>query len=271
MKDTTTVFQPKTNIDSVNWYVTLKCNYNCKFCSVKKQKSTITEILDAETILFRLYDLGFEKINIVGGEPLLYPFICDITKMAKKIGFITTLRTNGSLLTSSKIAILSPYLDWIELPLDSSKEEVEKELGRGCGKHVQNIQRVSNILKCTDVKLKINTIITKLNCKEDLKPFIRALNPDKWEIFKALNIKDEKYSKFLISDREFLNYQKLNENIILKSGEEPVFNQHTNTIDSCSILLSSKDINDISKNIYSVLTLNCDGSITVIEKNSIHN
>ncbi|WP_094227754.1 viperin family antiviral radical SAM protein [Methanolobus psychrotolerans] len=246
MKNLTKGFQSSTFLDSINWHITLKCNYNCKFCSVKKQKSTITEILDAETILFRLYDMGFEKINLVGGEPLLYPFIYDITKIAKKMGFVITLRTNGSLLTSSKIAILSPYLDWIELPLDSSKEEIEKELGRGCGKHIQNIQRVSNILKCTDVKLKINTIITKLNCKEDLKPFIRALNPDKWEIFKAPNIKDEIYSKFLISDQEFLNYQKLNEDIILKSGDKPVFNQHKNTIDLCSVLLASKDINSVS-------------------------
>ncbi len=246
MKDLTKGFQSKTTIDSVKWHVTLKCNYNCKFCSVKKQKSTITEILDAETILFRLYDLGVKKINIVGGEPLLYPFIYDIIKMAKKMGFITSLRTNGSLLTSSKIKILSPYLDWIELPLDSTKEEIEKELGRGCGKHIQNILKVSNILNCTDVRLKINTIITKLNYKEDLKPFIRVLNPDKWEIFKAPNIEDENYSKFLISDREFLNYQKLNEDIILKSGERPIFNQHKNAIDSCSVLLASKDINSVS-------------------------
>ncbi|MFA0822729.1 MAG: viperin family antiviral radical SAM protein [Methanomethylovorans sp.] len=270
MKDLRKVFQPKTIIDSVNWHVTLKCNYNCKFCYVKKQKSMITEILDAETILSRLHDLEFEKINIVGGEPLLYPFVYDIIKMAKKMGFVTTLRTNGSLLTSSKIEILSPYLDWIELPLDSNREEIEKELGRGCGKHIQKILKVSNILKCTDVRLKINTIITQLNCKEDLKPIIGVLNPDKWEILQVPDINDESSSKFLISNREFLNYQKLNEDIILKSGERPVFTQCRYPVDSYSMLLTSKDILNNSKNRYTVLRLKCAGNIETIEKDSIH-
>ena len=89
-------------VKSINWYVTSKCNYNCKFCNMIDLNDEITEILDLKTILSKLNQLEIKNINLVGGEPLLYPFTYDIIKTAKRMGFITSITTNGSLLTKSK-------------------------------------------------------------------------------------------------------------------------------------------------------------------------
>lgn len=260
MKDLKNHFQPTTLIDSVNWHITFKCNYSCKFCYLQNSDLAITEILEAERILSKLGDLGIEKVNIVGGEPLLYPFVFDIIRIAKNMGFITTLSTNGSLLTSSKIKLLSPYLDWIELPVDSKHEEIEKKLGRGCGNHVQNIIKALDILKCTDIRVKITTVVTKLNCKEDMKPFINILNPDKWEIFHISSSEGQNCKhngKLTISHDELENYMKLNKNIVLNSGEKPVFKRYKNITNSCFMLPLFRDMSTNSANIYYMCSFKC--------------
>lgn len=232
-------------IKSVNWHVTSKCNYNCKFCHMINLDDEITEILDSKVILSKLIQLDIKKINIIGGEPLLYPFTYDIIKMAKRMGFVTSITTNGSLLTKSKIEMFSPYLDWIGLSVDSKYECIEKELGRGCGKHVQKTLSISDIIKEVGIKLKINTTVTSLNYKENMKPLIRKIDPDRWVNLPMLNIKGQNdyYNRSLtISDGEFKYYTNINKNIILKTGVKPIFGCCKDMIDSYFMLSPYGDI-----------------------------
>ena len=224
----------KTIAKTVNWDVTSECNYDCKFCQVKNLNVGVTDILDSKSILKKMRNLNIEKVNITGGEPLLYPFTYDIIKIAKSMGFVTSIATNGSLLTKTKIEMLSPYLDWIELSVDSKSEQIERYMGRGCGKHVQNIRKISKIIKEKEIKLKINTIVTKLNYKEDMNPLITTLNPDRWMNFQVHSNKKQNCDnvKLLsLNKKEFKHYITLNENIILKSGEKPIFKIYEDVIE----------------------------------------
>ena len=226
--------EDKTIGKIVNWHITSECNYNCKFCHVKNLNVGVTDILYSKSILEILKILEVEKVNITGGEPLLYPFTYDIIKIAKKMGFVTSIATNGSLLTKSKIEMFSSDLDWIELSVDSKFEKVERELGRGCGRHIQNILKTSKMIKDKEIKLKINTIVTKLNYKEDMKPLITTLNPDRWVNFQVPynNEQNKNHIKILsLNKNEFKYYTTLNKNIILKSGEKPIFKIYEDVIE----------------------------------------
>jgi len=212
---------------------------------MKNFEDEITEILDSKTILSKLFQLKIEKINIIGGEPLLYPFTYDIIKNAKKMGFVTSITTNGSLLTKSKIKFFSPYLDWIGLSVDSKYEDIEREMGRGCGKHLQNALKICEIIREEGIKLKVSTTVTKLNYKENMRQFIIKLNPDMWEILQVSFKKkqhDDYIRSFSISENEFGNYINLNEDIILKSGEKPVFRRDEDMDYSYFMLSPNGDI-----------------------------
>lgn len=242
----------KSFTKNIDWHITSKCNYRCKFCFIKGLEVGVTDILDSKTILDRLKKLKIEKINIVGGEPLLYPFTYDIIKIAKRKGFVTSITTNGSLLTKSKIKMFSLYLDWIGLPVDSKYENIEREMGRGCGKHVQNVLKISEIIKEEGIKLKINTTVTKLNFKENMKPFIRKLDPDMWGNFQVFNKKgqsDDNIRSFSITGEEFRLYTDLNKDIILRSGEKPVFERCEDMI-SYFMLSPDGDLLVNTNNIY---------------------
>lgn len=55
-------------IRSVNWHITSRCNYRCKFCFVQGMKGEFTDLQEAEKILKSLKNnFGIQKINFVGG------------------------------------------------------------------------------------------------------------------------------------------------------------------------------------------------------------
>jgi radical S-adenosyl methionine domain-containing protein 2 len=59
----------KDIIKSVNWHVTSKCNYNCKFCYMQKLNGGSADVSKARDILGKLKSIGMEKVNFVGGSP----------------------------------------------------------------------------------------------------------------------------------------------------------------------------------------------------------
>jgi radical S-adenosyl methionine domain-containing protein 2 len=71
-------------IHSVNWHINSMCNYSCKFCFVQGMKGEFTDLHEAERILKKLKNLEIEKINFVGGEPLMHPNILEFVKISKK-------------------------------------------------------------------------------------------------------------------------------------------------------------------------------------------
>lgn len=70
-----------------DWFITTKCTMNCKLCAaavpyVKKPKHTTKETAIRELHeFFAVWDYA-ERIEFIGGEPLLHPDICQLVKEA---------------------------------------------------------------------------------------------------------------------------------------------------------------------------------------------
>ena len=128
------------------------------------------------------------KLNFVGGEPLMHPNLQYFVEHAKNIGLTVSIVTNGLFLSKERLDDLKPFVDWIEISVDSANEYTEKELGRGFGKHVQKTLDICENIQKIGIKLKINTVVTKLNFREDLLPLIEKIEPHRWKIFQVLYI-----------------------------------------------------------------------------------
>ena len=218
-------------IKSANWHITIKCNYNCKFCFSRRLDKEIEDLNSARDMLDQLKNLGIEKITITGGEPLLHPLFFDIAKMAKDIGFVVSMVSNGSYLNANVVSKLSPFLDWIGLSIDSANEIVETALGRGSGNHVENIKKLARCIHKTKIRLKINTTVTKLNYTEDMEPLIEQLKPERWKIFQVLPIKGQNdcfLDQLLITKEEFFHFKNINnscagaKSFIFESNEDMI-------------------------------------------------
>jgi len=84
-----------------NYYVTVRCNQRCVFCNIPHTNNgTPSKEPTMEQVNANLRDLrrlGVKLLDITGGEPLLYRHVVEMVTQAKKLGFQTSITTNGML------------------------------------------------------------------------------------------------------------------------------------------------------------------------------
>jgi radical S-adenosyl methionine domain-containing protein 2 len=189
----------------------------CRFCfttfnDIRKEYGRQVP-LSRDPLLALAQQIGsrFQKISLAGGEPLLCPCITEIIGALKKQGTVTSLVTNGSLLIVRPkiLGQLSGCLDWIGLSVDSAVPSTLMALGRT--KNGQPFQMADYVMlaeriRKSGIRLKINTVVTALNYKEDMSIFIQAMAPERWKVFQVLPIQgqnDGKIDDLLIGPKEF--------------------------------------------------------------------
>lgn len=179
-------------------------------------------------------EMGVEKLTLVGGEPLLHPDIFKLSEMGKEYGFVMAIQTNGFLLNENALDSFGDNLDWIGVSIDSMDEDVELMLGRGSGSHVSRIISLCDSIRERGYKLKVNTTVTKMNYKEDLRLLIDRLSPDRWKIFQMLHVKyqNDDAVHLLISREEFDQFITKNGDFRLPNGNSPVFEYDDDMVSS---------------------------------------
>ncbi|MCU0444876.1 MAG: viperin family antiviral radical SAM protein [Microscillaceae bacterium] len=205
-------------IPSLNFHLYEPCNMRCGFCFATFQDVKHSVLpkghlpkTEAIELMHLLGQSGlFEKINFAGGEPMLCPWLGELIKIAKSYGLTTSIVTNGTKITDAWLAEMKLYLDWIGISIDSLSDETNLLSGRSIvGKKVLTSAEYQSIclkIKAFAYKLKINTVVHRLNWQEDFSDFIRAVEPERWKVFQVLPIEgqnDAKVDKFLISEAEF--------------------------------------------------------------------
>jgi radical S-adenosyl methionine domain-containing protein 2 len=156
-----------------------------------------------------IVDYGFKKINFVGGEPTLVPWLKSVLKKAHDNGLVTSIITNGWNIEPSWLDDHDDYLDWIGLSIDSLLPSTNERLGRKVQDRktpeLETYLDSINLIREYDIKLKINTVISQLNNNESFHNLIKKARPSKWKIFQVIIIDNENpdAKKLAISKREF--------------------------------------------------------------------
>ncbi|WP_055446390.1 viperin family antiviral radical SAM protein [Lacinutrix mariniflava] len=226
-----------SKIPSVNFHLWQPCNMRCKFCfatflDVKQEyvpKGHLPED-EALEVVRKIAAAGFEKITFAGGEPLLCKWLPKLIKTAKQLGMTTMIVTNGSKLTDSFLKENKAYLDWIAVSIDSLDEENNIKIGRAItGKKPLSKAFYYDLIDKIHqygYGLKINTVVNKVNYKDNLASFIAKAKPKRWKVLQVLPIKgqnDNKIDAFKITDEEYANFldtHKDVETIVPESNDE---------------------------------------------------
>lgn len=143
--------------------VTYACNSKCKTCTYWRMSNRKSEDLSTATI-FRLlddaYDFGMRGYYLFGGEPTVRGDIGAIVDYAKAKGFLTTMNTNGSLLTSKAESLRN--IDFLFVSLDYFNEYHDFIRGRP-GSFNEVIEGIKKIRKVGNTKVVLVTTISSLN------------------------------------------------------------------------------------------------------------
>jgi radical S-adenosyl methionine domain-containing protein 2 len=223
---------------AVNFHLYKPCNYRCRFCfATYRDIDGHLSLADAAALLRALREAGAEKLNFAGGEPTLHPQIGELVAEAKRLGFVTTLITNGARLDP----LLDDHaheLDWIGISVDSGDEQVQAELGRGRGGHVERSRRHAARVHTLGIGLKLNTVVTALNWREEMHALVRGLRPARWKVFQVLAIdgqNDGQVEPLLIDRERFDAFVARHENLHAE-GLGPVAEDNDAMTDSYAMI-----------------------------------
>ena len=208
-----------SEIPTVNFHLWKPCNMSCKFCFATFQdfgRETLPKghlaREDCLAVVEALAGGGFEKINFAGGEPTLCPWLPDLLRRASELALTTSVVTNGSCITGKWLARTEGCLDWAAVSIDTLDPVKLQSLGRTTRNGPMSetdYLRVIELFKEGGVRLKINTVVTRQNCGEDLGGFIARARPERWKIFQVLPIggqNDGQVDSLLVTREEFDRY-----------------------------------------------------------------
>ena len=99
-----------------------RCNLRCRHC-YSRSGPDAAETLDVALLTAALADaaaLGYRVLSVSGGEPMLYRPLPDLLRAARAAGLLTTLVSNGMLLTERRLAALAGLVDGLAISLDGT-------------------------------------------------------------------------------------------------------------------------------------------------------
>jgi len=216
----------------INWHITDKCNYRCKYCFASWQADeTGGEVWRSEEKTKRLLEelwLAFDpdnvsnplrsklrwrsvRLSLAGGEAtLLQERLIDITQHAKKLGFSVSLITNGSLLTEPYLTAIIPGLSMLGLSVDSTSPQTNAAIGRsnrrGPPLTTQNFADITKWARTVNpgLTIKLNTVVNKVNAHENMSGLLNAVEADRWKVMRVLPIKSDHQTISDLTFREFV-------------------------------------------------------------------
>ena len=217
----------------VNLHITESCNYRCRHCFAHFDRKTDLPLKSWRAIIDNIKASGLvSAINFAGGEPVFYRGFNELLRYAKDNYFEVSLISNGSLLLNPKLFKPENFecLSTLGISVDSLNENILIKLGRCDVNHnVLSEERLCEIINTAkrvnpSIKIKFNTVVSKLNLHECLTQIEQKIHVDRWKFLKIKAFNDNNFSNLnlLVSDDEFAYFIARN-----KRTEGPVILEKT--------------------------------------------
>ena len=142
---------------------TRRCNLACAHC-YSLSGPTEREELRPEVLSACLEDaagLGYRQLAVSGGEPLLYGPLAEILSCARGLGMITTITSNGMLLTGRRWAPLAALVDVLAISIDGTPLEHD-QIRRREGAFAQTVANLE-VVRSSGVPFGIIFTLTQHN------------------------------------------------------------------------------------------------------------
>ena len=173
------IFKKKLKVDlkTINLLVTPFCNLKCKMCeyTVGTQNVDAMTTEELKSVISQARELGLERLELSGGEPMVIKDIYDIIGYSKSIGVKRiVMMTNGVLIGEDEAKkLVEAGLDDVVFSLEGNEELNDYIRGEGSFKKTVNAIKLFqkyNSVNC----IRVNITLNRLNYSTTLD-FIKYL------------------------------------------------------------------------------------------------
>lgn len=157
---------------SASFELTPQCNLTCDMCYVRMSSQSVSQYGGLGRVdewlkaAEELKSIGTLFILLTGGEPLLYPGFIELYTSLRKMGFIITINSNGTLITEEIAEFFSRIKPRrINISLYGTSNETYRDLchiASGYDKCINGLR----LLKKYGIDTKINLTLVRKNIKD---------------------------------------------------------------------------------------------------------
>ncbi len=144
------------------------CNNNCVVCSTKP-KAKLFPDRESEEItadLRRGRNLGYDEVDITGGEPTIRPDIFYLVKMAKDLGYRKIgINTNARMLSYQDFCqrLIKEGVNRVTFTLNGHTAHLVNVISRTPNIFNQTMEGIKNVAEYPEVELAANTVVSRIN------------------------------------------------------------------------------------------------------------
>lgn len=181
------------------------CNLNCRECYLNKKRTKEQNIYQLKGLITDLAKEGIIGIQLLGGEPTIYPHIVELCRFIKSKGLKVELVSNGFNLPLELLKNLKGHVDSFCISIDGN-EKTHNYLRRNNRSYKNAVESIRKLLKLgfqTEVVMSVN----KLNYKQI--PEVNKIIKGKGALTIKLMVPFSKESTELILDKK--NLQEIKE------------------------------------------------------------
>ncbi|HEY3451737.1 MAG TPA: radical SAM protein [Myxococcales bacterium] len=137
------------SFDTLFVEVTSRCNERCRHCYASAGPDTGADLPRAhlESSLTDARALGFRRVQLTGGEPLLRADLPDLVALARALGFeVCEIFTNGTLLDDALLSRLTPLSPSFAFSVYSARAATHDGITRLAGSHAATSAAIRRVL-----------------------------------------------------------------------------------------------------------------------------
>jgi MoaA/NifB/PqqE/SkfB family radical SAM enzyme len=203
--------------------ITARCNLQCRFCEYWKNAGIEMSTPEIIRMLDDAHSFGIGVYNAWTAEPLLRSDLPEILHYAKGLGMMTSLITNGKLL-SNRIHELED-LDYLSVSVDGIDSYRELR-----GFNIQDVLEGIKAARSAGHEILMNCVISGKNLDEIEDLVNLAKDLEVWISFEPINESEEIERKVWneLGIRDTAKYEEIIERLIeLKKSGAPIINSGT--------------------------------------------
>lgn len=200
-----------TGIPQLMWHITNLCRLHCKFCFSAKNADEV-DINDLNKYTRQFKALKVQKIDLSGGEPMLYSFFPEICEALSKADICITVTTRAVGLETNANWVLHNWDKFtrviVSVDVPSVQSFMELSMDREAWYKTENFLQQLKDRKCTNIR--VNTVVTPYLLDgfllNQLAEIIEQYDCNEWCLIEAhpANKKDT-FDKVKISHEQFLH------------------------------------------------------------------